>query len=100
MLDRVQNIAFKGVYDLIVPRGTSKDRINCKAAEIEKVVTENVGDELQLIRVHPFDDRIRIISKIDNPYLISNLFNAIGGEALALQYFKRNVQEYNLNIQA
>jgi hypothetical protein len=47
-----------------------------------------------------FDDRIRFVSAIDNPNVIANIFETIGGENLAKQYIRKNTQEYKLDLQA
>ena len=98
MLRPVHSIAFAGIYDLVVPKGTSQDRINGKAAEIEKIAN-NSRNGNKFFTVVPFYDRVRIVSSIDNPNVICELFEAVGGENLAKQYIQRNVQEYKLNVQ-
>ncbi len=99
MLSPVSQIAFNGIYDLIVPQGTSKDKIEAKANQARKIINDNIPIGNQLYNIVPFNDRIRIVSTIDNPNVIMNLFEAIGGEDLARQYMAKNRQEYRLNIQ-
>ena len=100
MLNPVKNIAFGGIYDLVVPSGTPKDKIKAKTKQIQKIIRNNLAsDDNKLYKVVAFDDRIRFVSAIDNPNVIANIFETIGGENLARQYINRNKQEYRLNIQ-
>lgn len=100
MLSPVRNIVFGGIYDLIVPNGTPKDKIEAKVAQTQKIIREKITDNDKLYQVVAFNDRIRFVSATDNPNIITNLFEAIGGEDLARQYINKNRQEYRLNIQA
>lgn len=101
MLNPVQNITFGGIYDLVVPNGMPKDKIDAKANQIQKIINDNLNaDNNKLYQVAAFNDRIRFVSAIDNPNIIANLFEVIGGEDLAKQYINRNRQEYRLNLQA
>lgn len=100
MLNPVQNISFNGIYDLVVPEGTSKDKIEAKTAQFQKVIRDNLSKDNKWYQVVAFDDRIRFISAMDNPNVIANLFETIGGENLAKQYIRKNVQEYKLDLQA
>ncbi|MBO6180668.1 hypothetical protein J6O86_03170 [bacterium] len=100
MLSPVKNIAFNGIYDLVVPNGTPKDKIEAKTEQIRKIIRDNITDNDKFYQLAAFDDRIRVVSAIDNPNQIANLFEVIGGEDLAKQYINRNRQEYRLNIQA
>lgn len=101
MLSRVQNISFGGIYDFVVPNGTPKEKIDAKVEQIQKLVNDNLSaDKNKFYQVVGFNDRIRFVSAIDNPNIIANLFEVIGGEDLAKQYINRNRQEYRLNLQA
>ena len=100
MLRPVQDIAFRGIYDLVFPTGTPKDKIDAKANQIQKIIRSNITDNDKLYQVAAFSDRIRFVSAIDNPNVIANLFEVIGGEDLAMQYINKNRQEYRINIQA
>ena len=101
MLNPVKSITFGGIYDLVVPSGTPKEKIDAKTAQIQKLINDNLSaDSNKFYQVVGFNDRIRFVSAIDNPNVIANLFEVIGGEDLAKQYINRNRQEYRLNIQA
>ena len=100
MLSPVKNIAFNGIYDLVVPNGTSKDKIEAKTAQFQKIIRDNLSKDDKFYNVVAFDDRIRFVSAIDNPNVIANIFETIGGENLAKQYIRKNTQEYKLDLQA
>lgn len=100
MLSPVKNIAFNGIYDLVVPNGTPKDKIEAKTEQIRKIIRDNITDNDKFYQLATFDDRIRVVSAIDNPNQIANLFEVIGGEDLAKQYIRKNTQEYKLDLQA
>jgi len=100
MLSPVKNIAFNGIYDLVVPSGTPKDKIEAKAAQFQKIIRDNLSKDDKFYNVVAFDDRIRFVSAIDNPNVIANIFETIGGENLAKQYIRKNIQEYKLDLQA
>lgn len=99
MLSSLKNIAFNGIYDFVVAKGTPKDKVEAKTAQIEKIIRDNISKDERLYKVVAFDDRIRFVSAIDNPNVIANLFEIIGGENLARQYIRKNVQEYKLDLQ-
>ena len=100
MLSPVKNIAFNGIYDLVVPNGTPKDKIEAKTAQFQKIIRDNLSKDDKFYNVVAFDDRIRFVSAIDNPNVIANIFETIGGENLAKQYIRKNIQEYKLDLQA
>ena len=100
MLSPVKNIAFNGIYDLVVPNGTPKDKIEAKTEQIRKIIRDNITDNDKFYQLAAFDDRIRFVSAIDNPNVIANIFETIGGENLAKQYIRKNTQEYKLDLQA
>ena len=100
MLKRIQNIAFGGIYDLMVQNGTPKEKINAKSLQAQKIIAKNIANGYNTFNVVAFNDRIRIISRSDDPNVIMHLFEAIGGRDLALQYMNRNKQEFRLNINA
>ena len=100
MLSHIQNIAFCGIYDLIVPNGTPKEKINAKSIQTQQIIAKNIVNGYETFNVVAFNDRIRIVSRRDDPNVIMNLFEAIGGRDLALQYMDKNRQEFRLNINA
>lgn len=100
MLNPVQNIAFGGIYDLMVPNGTPREKINAKSIQTQQIIAKKIANGYNTFNVATFDDRIRIVSRTDDPNVIMNLFEAIGGKDLALQYMNRNRQEFRLNINA
>ncbi len=103
MLKGVQNISFNGIYDLRVPENTPKYIIDDKAKATEDAIKEffNVDDLDSInigIKVQPNDSGIRLVTAVDNPWMMVELFKRIGGEKLAKEYVNRNAQEYKLNI--
>lgn len=97
MIRPINNIAFGGIYDFVVPKGTPKEKIDAKVEQTQKLIRDNLQEEYYT--VVGFNDRIRLVSAVDSPTIITGIFNAIGGEDLARQYISRNRQEYRLNLQ-
>ena len=102
MIKGIQSISFGGIYDLKVPQNTPQETIDKKVEDTKRIIakTLNIKYENSFFDVKGFDDRIRIVTSVENPWLMASIFEAIGGTDLAVKYMKNNTQEYKLDIQA
>lgn len=91
----VQSVAFKGIYNVNFPKKTPLTEIQEKANKAEAFL-KSVYGQGKGYAVKAFDSYIRIITGTDNPWLITKLFQEIGGEKLAEKYV--NKVAININI--
>ena len=91
----VQNVTFKGVYNVNFPKNTSQGVIQEKANIAENFLKTICGQS-NGYAVKAFDRYIRIVTSTENPWLLVQLFKEIGGEKLAEKYV--NEVAININI--
>lgn len=98
MIGKVHNISFNGIYDFTFPKGTSKKDIDTTKQKLVSFIEEKCGDTKNLYQVAAMNNKIRLVTALDNPNTIAYIFEHIGGEKLAMKYIERNKQEYFLNL--
>lgn len=79
------------------PKGTSQAKIQEKSEIAQKFLKQALG-KYAGYQVHAFDDSMRIVTSVDNPWLLVSLFTQIGGESLAKKYIQKAAVNLDISI--
>jgi hypothetical protein len=91
----LQGITFNGIYNVNFPKNTSPVEIQEKANKAETFL-KKIYEQRGGYAVKAFDRYIRIVTDTDNPWLLVNLFQEIGGKDLAEKYIKKVAIDINI----
>lgn len=104
-------VSFSGIYDIRFPQGTSRDAIENKYKQTEEFVKKEYTTEdgfsplnvrfmdyfdIQKTRAPLAKEGIRVLSVVDNPYMLCGLFDSIDKD-LGQQYVNKSKVELVLN---
>ena len=91
----VQGVSFKGIYNVKFPKKTPLAEIQEKADKAENFLKTIYGQG-NGYAVKAFDTYIRIVTGTDNPWIITKLFQEIGGKDLAEKYIREVTIDINI----
>ena len=109
----INKISFSGIYDIRFPLGTKSEEIDSKCEKLNSIIAEKyepIKDSF-LVRtidgftstknkIRPLEEKgIRVISPVDNPHLIFDIFDSISPK-LGQDYINQTKVELILDTKA
>ena len=95
--NKVQDVAFNGIYNVRFPKGTPQAKIQEKA-QIAQSFLQKVFINPNDYIIHPYEQSMRIITANDNPWMLTKLFSLLGGEDLAHKYVEKAAVNLDIDI--